>query len=166
MNGLKIYLANHKGITLIELLLSITLFTVVILTFMSFFTNAFRYNSISSDNIQAMNIAREYQARIKEADSGIYELLGTPPNPSTAITNLHLITPVNPDGTPYIPEDESHTHYILNIPDPNYTVTVTINKTPEAITGSYNSLNLVYVAVKDKKGKLLSETYTYYEMKR
>ena len=57
---------NEKGLTLIEVLLSITLLSIVMITFLSFFTNAFRFNSINDDSIQAMNIAREQQALIKD----------------------------------------------------------------------------------------------------
>ena len=57
---------NEKGLTLIEVLVSITLLSIVMITFLSFFTNAFRFNSINDDSIQAMNIAREEQALIKE----------------------------------------------------------------------------------------------------
>ena len=66
MTVLKIKIDNEKGLTLIEVLLSITLLSIVIITFLSFFTNAFRFNSMNDDSIQAMNIAREQQALVKE----------------------------------------------------------------------------------------------------
>ena len=56
---LKKLISNKKGLTLIELIASITILSIVILTFLAFFTNAFRFNTINSDSIQAMNIARE-----------------------------------------------------------------------------------------------------------
>jgi hypothetical protein len=154
---------NEKGLTLIEILVSIILLTVVFFTFMAFFTNTFHYNAINSDSIQGMNIAREYQAKIKEPAFGIDKLLGEPSDPSTAISSLHLTAGTTQNGTPYIPVIDNQ--YNLEINDPKYNIKIKINTTPEAINGSYRKLYLVYVTVSDKKNKLLSETYTYYELK-
>ncbi len=65
---LKNKIDNEKGLTLIEVLLSITLLSIVMITFLSFFTNAFRFNSMNDDSIQAMNIAREQQQQRLKSD--------------------------------------------------------------------------------------------------
>jgi type II secretory pathway pseudopilin PulG len=156
---------NEKGLTLIEILVSIILLTTVFFTFMAFFTNAFNYNVINSDSIQGMNIAREYQAKIKESTYGIDKLLGEPSDPSTAIASLHLTAGTTQNGAPYIPIIDNQYNLEINDPKYNIKIKIKINTTPEAINGSYRKLYLVYVTVSDKKNKLLSETYTYYELK-
>lgn len=124
---------TEKGLTLIEVLLSITLLSIVMITFLSFFTNAFRFNSINDDSTQAMNIAREKQALIKEKSW-------------SEITTTF---------------DETTDYYIQNMNESEYDITLSLKKSPEDITSYYN-LHLVHVEV-NKDGKLLSETYTYYE---
>ena len=125
---------NEKGLTLLEVLLSITLLSIVMITFLSFFTNAFRFNSINDDSIQAMNIAREQQALIK----------GKLWNEITAFTF-----------------DNTTGCYIQNTNEREYDIKMSIKKEPETID-SYRNLHLVHVEV-TKDGKPLSETYTYYE---
>ncbi len=124
---------NEKGLTLIEVLVSITLLSIVIITFLSFFTNAFRFNSINDDSIQAMNIAREQQALIKEE-------------------SWNDITSTYPMTTDY---------YVQTINQPDYDIKISINIIPENIV-SYYKLHLVHIEVM-KDERLLSETYTYYE---
>ena len=83
---------SEKGLTLLELLASITILSIIILTFLSFFTNAFRFNTINSDSIQAMNIAREEQALIKEdSEKIIPELEKLDPN-TIYVKKMSLIT--------------------------------------------------------------------------
>ncbi len=124
---------SEKGLTLLELLASITILSIIILTFLSFFTNAFRFNTINSDSIQAMNIAREEQALIKEDSAKITTELEKP-------------------GSPY---------YIREKDVSDYHIKISIKKEPEYIS-SYKNLHVVHVEV-DKNGKLFSETYTYLE---
>lgn len=126
---------NEQGLTLIELLLSITLLSIVLITFLSFFTDTFRFNSNNDHNIHAMNMAREQQALIKDKSWD-------------EITNTFTL-------------DEETDYYIQNVNESKYDIKISIKKTPEVIDSYYN-LHLVHVEV-TKDGKLLAETYTYYE---
>lgn len=134
MTVLKIKINNEKGLTLLEVLLSITLLSIVMISFLSFFTDAFRFNSINDDSIQAMNAAREQQARIKTEESW------------SSITETYTKT------TDY---------YVQTIPQSNYDIKISIKIIPENIV-SYHKLHLVHIEVM-KDEKLLSETYTYFE---
>lgn len=129
-------MTHEKGVTLIEVLLSITLLSIVIITFLSFFSNAFRFNTINDDSIQAMNIAREQQALIKKLSW-------------SEITTEFTITPEYPD------------YYIKKVNDDEYVIEIFIKKKKEA-GDFYRELHQVHVQV-TKEGKLLSETYTYHE---
>lgn len=130
---LKYKLNNQNGLTLIEVLLSITILSIVLTSFLSFFTDAFRFNSKNDDSIQAMNVAREQQALIKE-------------KPWSEITNT------------YTPETD---YYVQVVTLPNYDVKVSVKKDPETIVTYYN-LHLVHIEVL-KDEKIISETFTYYE---
>ena len=116
-------MANEKGLTLLEVLLSITLLSIVIMTFLSFFTNAFRFNAINDDSVQAMNIAREQQALIKELSWD-------------EITTEFAITP---------------DYYIKKVNDDAYVIEISIEEKEE--TGDfYRELHQVHVQV-TKEGK-------------
>lgn len=74
---LKNKIENEDGLTLIELIASMTILSIVILTFLAFFTNAFHFNTINSDSIQAMNIARAQKVLIQDDTSIAASLSGT-----------------------------------------------------------------------------------------
>lgn len=157
MKRLKKIISNDKGITLIELIASITILSIVILTFIAFFTNAFRFNSINDDSIQAMNIAREYQALIKEPDAEIYNLLNDNNLSDDAKEYLSLFK------LEY-PSENINNQFVLTINNPKYVVKVKINNTPEvSVDDTYNKLYLVHVEILEGD-KTLSETYTYFEL--
>lgn len=142
MKRLKKLISNEKGLTLIELIASITILSIVIITFLSFFTNAFRFNSINDDSLQTMNIVREQQALIKAIDG----------EPWSYITTEFTKDPENPR------------YYIKQLNDaehPEYVIKISIKETKE--TGEfYRDLHQVHIQV-TKDGKILSETYRYHE---
>ena len=158
MVRLKTFISNERGLTLIELLASIIILSIVILTFLSFFTNAFRFNAINSDSIQAMNIAREQQAMIKENDSDIHQLLVNNSLTAEAAIRLHVNNSIEKT------EKNGKDYYILKSTNTDYDITIAIEKDTH-LTETFNDLHEVHVEVK-KNGKLLSETYTYFESKR
>lgn len=145
MIALKNKVNNENGLTLIELLASMTILSIVILTFLAFFTNAFRFNTINSDGIQAMNIAREQKALIQD-----YSNKGKMIN--TFLTE-NSYNPVLNEPNVYSKIDNS-----------GYEIIVSINKNYENDINFYHKLDVFHVEVK-KNDKLQSQTYTYYEEK-
>ncbi len=57
---------NEKGVTLVELLLAMTLLTIVLITFMAVFTNAFNYNARTSDKVKGVNFVKENEVILKD----------------------------------------------------------------------------------------------------
>lgn len=142
-------MTNQRGVTLLEVLLSITLLSIVIVTFLSFFTNAFRFNAINDDHIQAMNIAREQRTIVREKTA-------------TQILTEFTQDPNRPD------------YLIKTFPAPDnadYVITISIKKTADTIKPKtaggyiqpYQRFRQVHIQVTTQEDKLLSETYTYYE---
>ena len=159
MKRLKKRVSNENGLTLIELIASITILSIVILTFLVFFTNAFKFNSINSNNIQAMNIAREQQSLVNDPASNIDVLLQE--NIADSIQAWEESTH-EPMKTKRV--EETNDQFILEIENAKYEVYIYINKVPESLDSTYNKLHQVHVTVMEN-GKLVSETYTYYELK-
>ena len=89
-----------------------------------------------TDAIQAMNIAREYQAAIKQKNNSIA---------TKFLTDTGLVA-----GNSCI------------VTDGDYQVTMSIKET--VTTDTYHDLHLVHVVV-SKESKPISETYTYFEGK-
>lgn len=61
---LKRYAKNEAGLTLVEVLASIVILSLIIVTFLAFFINSARTTEISSDNLDANFIAQEYMEEI------------------------------------------------------------------------------------------------------
>lgn len=154
-----ILLKNEKGVTLIELLTSIVILSIILLSFMTFFTNSFQYNAISSDKMKATNIAREVQEDFKV-------------NPEKNLELKNLITFSKTSTGTTIPKSSY----------PKLNLTEDIIKSSEVLTLKLMSQNfhvevlvdtkndpnlhssLAKIHVKVKKGtKIVSEAFTYFE---
>lgn len=61
---LKRYAKNESGLTLVEVLASIVILSLIVVTFLSFFINSARTTEISGDNLDASFIAQEYMEEI------------------------------------------------------------------------------------------------------
>ncbi|MGG3798291.1 prepilin-type N-terminal cleavage/methylation domain-containing protein [Metabacillus fastidiosus] len=59
---------NNSGITLLELVVSIAILSIILITFAGLFMNAFKYNAMSGDKLQSVNLAQEYASKIKEEE--------------------------------------------------------------------------------------------------
>ncbi len=130
---------RNKGFTLIELLISITILSIVLISFFTFFTSTFRVNSMNSNDIQAMNVAREYKELIRKDGSAI----------SIEINNWSQNT-----------EEEHKENFHKTYKSTDYNVTITVSASEE--TSAAFPIHRAHIEVK-KDGKVLSETYTYYE---
>ncbi|MBS4216993.1 prepilin-type N-terminal cleavage/methylation domain-containing protein [Bacillus sp. FJAT-49711] len=57
---------NHKGLTLIEILASITILTIVILSFLAFFSQAMLFSGKAEDRVTSINIAETVLSNVKD----------------------------------------------------------------------------------------------------
>ncbi|RBP02734.1 pilin/secretion family protein with methylation motif [Rossellomorea aquimaris] len=132
---------NEKGITLLEVLLSMVILSIVLLTIVNFFPQMGRMNTYNGEKMKAVNVARGELAAWKESDS-----LDTPPS--------HYI---KNEGT-----DPHHYHYFTSTID-GFKVKVTIDKQSDLdTTGSPSPTKahqLLIQVLEDQK--IVSETYGY-----
>ncbi|RFU71570.1 hypothetical protein D0469_00205 [Peribacillus saganii] len=165
-------LNNEDGITLIEILASITILFIVIATFFAFFTNAFQYNAMNSDSIKAVNIAREKQAMFKAdplMESALTRFIDNINDGANAadlsassypeLMLAEAIQPPNPAET----DEAKKSSYLLKMNDSKYKVFIYLKGNADFVTcDKSKSLYKVFVEVfqEDKK---LTDTYTYFD---
>ncbi|WP_341357029.1 prepilin-type N-terminal cleavage/methylation domain-containing protein [Rossellomorea sp. y25] len=132
---------NEKGITLLEVLLSMVILSIVLLTIVNFFPQMGRMNTYNGEKMKAVNVARGELAAWKERGS-----LDTPPP--------HYIKNEGTDPNDY--------HYFTSTID-GFEVNVTINKHSDLDTAESPSPTkahqLLVQVVEDQK--IVSETYGY-----
>jgi prepilin-type N-terminal cleavage/methylation domain-containing protein len=153
-------LKNEKGLTLIELLASIVILSIILLSFMTFFTNSFKYNAVSSDKINTTNIAREVQEDFKVNTVKNQELKKL----IRESRDLPTVTTIPKNSYPEL-------NLSKDIKKNGLTLTLTLNKQPftvEVVVDTNGDPNvdvlLSKMHVQVKKGtKVLSETYTYFK---
>lgn len=151
-NGFVKFVNNERGVTLIELLISIIILSIILLTFMTFFTNSSKYNSISKEKFDATNLVRETKENLKvnEQKADLQNLIksvkaGPPDFQMASYPNLNLKKNIENIGG----------LLKLTLINPDYEVIVYIDPNAEAF-----SLYKFKIQVLDHS-KLLSETYTY-----
>ncbi|WP_180994110.1 type IV pilus modification PilV family protein [Bacillus sp. Marseille-P3661] len=149
---------NEKGLTLIEILAALLILSIVITVFIGFFTNAFRFNSITSNNIKAVNILREKQATIREM-----------PIMKDLVEDI-MVNGVDSAPGAYYPLGavtqttiNSEIHYRVEILDSEYAILMFIKRNPDYYdtTMEHQLFRLYFQIFEDTK--LLSDTYAYYE---
>ncbi|WP_456278103.1 type IV pilus modification PilV family protein [Bacillus sp. AK128] len=59
---------NSKGFTLLEVLVSITILSVVLITLLAFFTQSYTYTNLNKDKTVALNIGRSVVTYIEKQD--------------------------------------------------------------------------------------------------
>ena len=129
--------SNMDGLTLIEVIVAISLLTIFLLAFVRFYSTPLQLNTFNDKDLQATNIAREQVA--------IFE--------SKTITSLCGYT-IDPQNAQYYLKTE----FIKE-----FTLETRITISPESGDYFHKELHQVYIQVKNEKGRVLTETYTYYE---
>jgi Tfp pilus assembly protein PilV len=132
---------NEKGITLLEVLLSMVILSIVLLTIVNFFPQMGRMNTYNGEKMKAVNVARGELAAWKEKGS-----LDTPPP--------HYIKNEGADPHNY--------HYFTSSID-GFKVKVTINKHSDLAsteTSSPTKAHQLLIQVLEDQ-KIVSETYGY-----
>jgi prepilin-type N-terminal cleavage/methylation domain-containing protein len=152
-------LKNEKGVTLIELLTSIVILSIILLSFMTFFTNSFQYNAVSSDKMKATNIAREVQEEFKVNAEKNFDLKNL-----ITYSKTSPLTTIPKSGYPKLnlTEDITKNSGILTLKliSQNFNVEVLVDTNNDP--SLHSSLAKIHVKVK-KGSKVVSEAFTYFE---
>jgi prepilin-type N-terminal cleavage/methylation domain-containing protein len=134
----KKYNKNPLGFTLIEILVTLVILSIVLLSFMSFFTQSSLFTQKNNEKLTAINLAQETVVTIKNQPSYFQKVAKYStgfPEPEKTILNVNSIGVFNEN--------------------PNYRLGLEIAK-----DYSYN-LYKIHVQIYDLKNNLLAETYHY-----
>ncbi|MBI0576518.1 type II secretion system protein [Neobacillus cucumis] len=142
-------LKNEKGITLVELLVSIVILSMILITTMSFFPQMGLLNNQNKVKTQGINTAKEIL--LKWQNDSRLETFFTTPNGG-----------IIPEYTGIIGND-----YNFETVDSNYFVNIKIKISPSMTSGIYNAHLIVIKLYKnDKRDILISKTYGYVKVRR
>ncbi|SFO91060.1 prepilin-type N-terminal cleavage/methylation domain-containing protein [Halolactibacillus halophilus] len=87
MSVMKKY-CNEKGLTLVEVLASIVILSLIVVTFLAFFINSARTTEISEENLNASFIAQEYMEEV-------YNIVTDNPTLESIRSNIKALDPVS-----------------------------------------------------------------------
>ena len=134
-------LNNTKGLTLIEVLASIVLLSIVIVSFMSLFPQMTLMNNKTEENLQSANVGKELLVELKKLT---YESIKNGNNlPNTNISIDKNSNPILIEGT-------------------YKSVKVKISLYTEVdISGKIQKLHRIIIEVLDDKSTVLTSTYGY-----
>lgn len=133
---------NEKGLTLIEVLASIVLLSIVIVSFLSLFPQITQFNNVTERNLQAAAVAKEIRVLVKEQDIDFI----TP----TLKGRLSSLTPTTTEN------DISFTGIYNSFP-----VNIIINKSKKEVSGVVQDLYQMKISVMNDTNKEISFTYGY-----
>ncbi|WP_064093113.1 type IV pilus modification PilV family protein [Rossellomorea aquimaris] len=133
---------NEKGITLIEVLLSMAILSIVLLTIFNFFPQIGMLNQYNGNKAVGVNIAKKYLVQWKDSNEVIEFLLDPDLSPP-------------PDG--YDHEDSNYFYYKKTTND--FDVHIKIKKSSE-LNSTPAKAHLIQIEVIED-GKTISETYGY-----
>lgn len=138
-------LESEKGVTLIEVLASITLLSIVLITIMNIFPQMGMINNHNQIKTQAVNTAKEILLEWQNDNDRIDNFFKTP--------DVLIISEYAP-----LPGDA----YNFETVEGDYFVNIKINKTPSKESTLYNA-HLIVIRLYDinKRDTLVSETYGY-----
>ncbi|MDQ6599832.1 PulJ/GspJ family protein [Bacillus salipaludis] len=131
---------NEKGLTLIEILVSITILSIIFLSIMRFFPQMGLMNKQNQDKTQAISTAKQVLVQWKN-DSRVKNFFVTPTK--SVISEYDRL-----DGDYYIFKPNGGL------------VNIKIKKTPSNSSRFTNS-NLIIVQILNNNGKVVSETFGY-----
>jgi prepilin-type N-terminal cleavage/methylation domain-containing protein len=157
---MKEFFHRQDGLTLVEVLVSVTILSIVIFTFLSFFTTSAKFNAFSSDKINGTNIAREIHEDFKvnvNKNNDLRNLIKEAEGKTTVVYSTSTYPYLN--ATQDIQLDGAGMLH-LEVNYSNYTVKAVIDTHPvlKTTTSLYKLQIQVY-----KQDKHVSETFAYLE---
>ncbi|WP_223591142.1 type IV pilus modification PilV family protein [Neobacillus bataviensis] len=143
---------NEKGLTLIEVLVSIVILAMVLLTTMSFFPQMGFVNKQNQDKTQAINVAKEVLINWQESSDVKWFLVK-----SDRVTGFTSTDP----KVAYNAFTYDSTYYYFDATKDIYNVKIKIKKSPET-SSRLSSVNYIVVQMLNKKNNnVVSETFGY-----
>lgn len=68
---MKIRCQNEKGLTLVEILVAITILSIVLITFSSFFLQSAKHTNSNKEKLTAVQVAEDLVAKVRSGDYSI-----------------------------------------------------------------------------------------------
>lgn len=133
---------NQKGLTLLEVLLSLVILTLILVTIMKFFPQMGTMNKQNEEKQQAVNLAKQELIEWQKID-----LKSFLANPSASVLSEYgrFVDP----------------YYIFTKTKDNYTVEVWLKNTSDLNNGLIKA-NMLLIKILNKNNNVISETYGYY----
>nr|WP_263325548.1 prepilin-type N-terminal cleavage/methylation domain-containing protein [Neobacillus sp. Marseille-Q6967] len=158
---------EEKGVTLLEVLLAMTILSIVLISILNLYPQMGFVNKQNQDKAQAINIAKEILIDWQESRK-VKSFLQI--NPTNQVSQIGSVFPPNQvNERDYYTEfkpNPSGTDYIFITKRNNFDVTIKINKSPRSEeTSQVYKAHLIVVQVK-KGNTTTSETYGYVKVKR
>ncbi len=142
---------NENGLTLIEVLLSIVILSMILLTTMGFFPQMGLMNNQNNDKARAINIAKEILINWQESSDVKWFLVKT-----DQVTGFISTDPkITYNNFTY----DANYYYFETTKD-IYKVKIKIKKFPDT-SSRLSSVNSIVVQLLNKKGNVVSETFGY-----
>jgi len=138
---------NEKGLTLIEVMASIVLLSIVIVSFLSLFPQITNFNDSTEKNLQAAAVAKEIRVLVKEEKIDISN-----PQKTTFLIN-ETVTEMNDT---ILHKGEYN----------NFSVEVTIWKNEKYSSTVYEDLYQMKVSILNENNNEISYTYGYISNKK
>ncbi|MDR6122187.1 prepilin-type N-terminal cleavage/methylation domain-containing protein [Bacillus sp. SLBN-46] len=133
---------KEKGVTLIEVLISIVILSIIFLSFMRFFPQMGFMNNENADKTQAINTAKEILIEWQESE----DLKNFLKNPTGTFLQEYVKTEAG--------------YYYFKTVESNYNVYIKI-KISSDLVSTPNKTFLIQVELLNKRNNIISETYGY-----
>lgn len=149
----KRFIQNDKGISLIEILISIVLLSILITSFLTFFPQVSSFNQKTDERLTSVTLAKSWLVQAQNSESTLYkQLINLTDNPSASIntSDLDLLTNINRNSD--VIE--------LIFKENNYFIHLYLYYRQETLKGA-NTLYKIRIDVFDEQDKLNSHIYGY-----
>lgn len=94
----KRFIQNDKGISLIEILVSIVLLSILITSFLTFFPQVSSFNQKTDERLTSVTLAKSWLVQAQNSESTLYkQLINLTENPAASVNagTLPLLTNIN-----------------------------------------------------------------------
>ncbi|MEW9053300.1 MAG: prepilin-type N-terminal cleavage/methylation domain-containing protein [Neobacillus sp.] len=142
---------NEKGITLVEVLTSITLLSIVLITALSIFPQMGRVNNLNETKAQATNIAKEVLISWKDSDEVKVFIIN--PNQTAGFVSTK-------PSLAYTNFNSDYDFYYFDTTRDDYDVKITIKKDPDK-QSKKSSVHHILVQLFNSKGNKVGESFGY-----
>ncbi|PKG21681.1 type IV pilus modification PilV family protein [Niallia nealsonii] len=154
------YIKNNKGISLIEILLSIVILGILIASLITFFPQASQSMNETDKKLTSVNIAKEWLVQAQNSTQVKSFLNNMVNQPNSSI--VYSITNTDYQGLPLVSINHDAQYGELVLKEENYFVHLTISSIPENLKNiGKTRLYKIHVHIYDEKNNLKSNIYGY-----